>query len=323
MEYQNNDSEYFRKSDEKEAPEYFSYSCYDRSENYKELRDKARRSKRRIKSMAFILASSITVLAFRRDTPRFVFAGSEFQNQISANIEDETVNYETPRESNPSNIEQDVVVLSDEEKEYILNLKSLLDSENYDGALSLIGNSQTFRAICDKGVTWNFDEPRYTVMIPDMEVVQDGSGVGFYFTYNKSSDESLYYGDLLNGLASGDGIKFERWDSGTQPLYKYHKGAFNNGKANGFGKSLSFTVTDGDIEGAESLEGNFTDDLADGHITIRVGFNDGIYEADFDKGHVQLGDTVSEEDNIFWITAIEGDLRIGIDAGSIKDAYAK
>lgn len=101
-------------------------------------------------------------------------------------------------------------MLSDEEKEYILNLKSLLDSENYHGALSLIGNSQTFRAICDKGVTWNFDEPRYTVMIPDMEVVQDGSGVGFYFTYNKSSDESLYYGDLLNGLASGDGIKMEK-----------------------------------------------------------------------------------------------------------------
>ena len=116
MEYQNNNSEYYQKNDEEVKSEYFSYSCYDRSENNKELSDKTRRSKRRIKSMAFILASSITVLAFRWDTTHFVFADSEFQNQISANIGDETVNNETPRESNQSNTEQDVVMLSDEEK---------------------------------------------------------------------------------------------------------------------------------------------------------------------------------------------------------------
>ena len=105
MEYQNNDSEYFQKSSEKEAPEYFSYSCYDRSENNKELRDKTRKSKRRIKSMAFIIASSITILAFKRDAIHFVFADSEFQNQISANIEDETVNYETRSEEHTSELQ--------------------------------------------------------------------------------------------------------------------------------------------------------------------------------------------------------------------------
>jgi hypothetical protein len=320
MEYQNNDSEYFQKSSEKEVPEYFSYSCYDRSEKHKELRDNTRRTKRRIKSMALILASSITVLAFKRYTTHFVFANSEFQNQISTNIEDETVKYEIPKESNPSNAEQDVVMLSDEEKEYILNLKSLLDSENYDGALSLIGNSQTFRAICDKGVMWNFDEPRYTVMIPDMEVVQDGSGVGFYFTYNKSNDESLYYGELLNGLASGEGIKFERFDSGAQVHYKYHKGAFSNGKANGFGKSYTFDTVQ---EAGRSLEGDFLENWANGLILMEYEKDNSIYEILFKDGYVELDGRgeLSEDGDKYLIGALDGHHTVGMIIEKRKSAF--
>lgn len=320
MEYQNSDSEYFQRSDEKEASEYFSYSCYDRSEKHKELRDNTKRTKRRIKSMAFILASSITVLAFKRDTPHFVFANSEFQKQISANIEEETVNYETPKESNPSNTEQDVVMLTDEEKEYILNLKSLLDSENYDGALSLIGNSQTFRAICDKGVMWNFDEPRYTVMIPDMEVVQDGSGVGFYFTYNKSSDESLYYGDLLDGLASGEGIKFERFNSEGQVYYKYHKGAFSNGKANGFGKSYKFDTVQ---KAGRSLEGDFLDNWANGLMLMEYEKDNSRYEILFKDGYVELDGRgeLSEEGDKYLIDSLDGHHTVGMIIEKRRSAF--
>lgn len=327
MEYQNNDSEYYQKNDEEVKSEYFINASQDSScANRNAYRHNIRGIKRQIKAIMLILGCGAIIVTERSGITKKVSSfESEIENQVIYNTEihDETVNYEILEESIPADVEEEVIVLTAEEKDYILNLKSALDAEDYDGVLKLIYNSQAYKAICDKGVIWKLDEQRHTVMMPNMEVVQGGSGEGFYFTYNKSNKESLYYGDILNGLASGNGIKFERWDSGTQPLYKYHKGAFSNGKANGFGLSVSFTVSDMGVDGKGSLEGNFSDNLADGLMTISVGFNDGIYKAEFDKGRVQLGDTVSEEDNIFWITAIEGDLRIGIDAGSIRDAYVK
>lgn len=319
MEFQNKDNEYFSSSEIKnDSQEFFSYRTDTNEKKHNDLK----KVNCHLRMAAMILSGGIVIFAGystdKNSEPVTIIAESE--NPQTKAVESQR-EIEVINEINES-INHDDITLSDEEIIYIQNIIEALESENYEDVLNQINGSFIFKTISEK-ISWSEDDKKI-ILLDQMNIVPQGNGMGIYFSYI-AEKEYLYYGYLQNGLADGEGIKFNSKSTDSNLLYAYHKGLFKNGKAIGIGKSFSFTVTNGENEGPEILEGEFLDDLANGYMKMELSFLNGEFYAYFVNGKVQLGEMVelSEEGDMYWISPSSGDAKVGIDIDSVKGVYVK
>lgn len=269
MEYQNNDSEYFQKNDERDTSEYFINTAPNRTD--KSNHD-FKRIKRRLKSVVFILASSSIVFTMKRGMIKPVFAEptineqaistSEIQEDSTDAIMEQT--NEIPPEV-PALYERN---LSDEELQYLESIKQSLDNQDYEAAGNLITNNSIFQELISS-CEWKEDK-RIGFFINDKKAMENGCGNGMclYLT-GKTNPPTIYYGGIDDGYATGDGIML-KLDKYGRPIY--YIGAWENGYPNGYGEDYGnwYSGAEKIFDCVSVLSGTFVDGYAEGTSTYTM-----------------------------------------------------
>lgn len=289
MEYQNNDSEYFQKNNQEVKSEYFINSSQDSScVNRNAYRHNIRRIKRQIKAITLILGCGAIIITERGGiTNNSSSIESEIENQVISNTElqDETVNHEVLEESIPADVEEDVIVLTAEEKDYILNLKSALDAEDYDGVNQMMRET-IYGDILSK-CKYTLENGR-VINTNSMECMHGNETTESVICIGENV---IYYGDFANGI-NGSGISFRIGK--TYSSYGYYIGEWANNMPNGEG--VNYYLTNDGRNISMTLSANFEAGVVKGMAEVNDVWihNDGvqysyIYRYNVQDGHFQVG----------------------------------
>lgn len=173
------------------------------------------------------------------------------------------------------------VVLTEEEKVFLREVQQEFDENDLDGVLvSLIGKEITYapngwievelehhlvdiyQEISEKAA-WEQEERLSILMGDDVKVVPAGSGTGFCL-----DGDTLYYGELQEGLPDGMGICYDVVHS----YYGYSQGEWAEGYANGrivSGVPYFYGEDEKDYVGEwETQVGNYKAGRADGMLEL-------------------------------------------------------
>jgi len=181
------------------------------------------------------------------------------------------------------------VVLTEEEKVFLREVQQEFDENDLDGVLvSLIGKEITYRpngcievelehSLVDiyqkinEKAAWEQEERLAILMGDDIKVVPAGSGIGFCL-----DGDTLYYGELQEGLPDGMGICYDVMHS----YYGYSQGEWAEGYANGRIVSRVPWFYSDDVEEKEedyvgeweTMVGNYKAGRAEGMLELTLDF---------------------------------------------------
>lgn len=148
MEYQNNNSEYFQKNDEEEKSEYFINASSNGGIGERKYNIKQR--KFRLKTVMFVLTSSVIVLAAKQGITKPVFAEPVIDNRVitdtEVQVETSDSSVELVEETIPEVLGLYERSLSAAELQYLESIKQSLDGQDYETAGNLITNNFIFRS---------------------------------------------------------------------------------------------------------------------------------------------------------------------------------
>lgn len=174
------------------------------------------------------------------------------------------------------------VVLTEEEKVFLREVQQEFDENDLDGVLvSLIGKEITYapdgrievdlehelvdiyQGLSEKAA-WETEERLAILMGDDIKVVPAGSGTGFCLDGN-----TLYYGELQEGLPDGMGICYDVMHS----YYGYSQGEWEEGYANGrIVSRMPWFYSDDDgkdyVDEWETMIGNYKAGRAEGMLEL-------------------------------------------------------
>lgn len=314
MEFQNKDNEYFSSSEIKnDSQEFFSYRADTNEKKHNDLK----KVNCHLRMAAMILSGGIVIFAGystdKNSEPVTIIAESENPQTkvVESQREIEVIN-----EINES-INHDDITLSDEEIIYIQNIIEALESENYEDVLNLVNRSSVFEKLYNKINMVAGD--RKVVLLDPIRITSHENGKGIYFSYIDEG-EYLYYGNLQNDLADGNGIKFERVDKNQNTTYSYHKGRFKFNKANGEGISCKY---DSKLQTMIFLQGNFTNNLADGEIRM-IYSSDEQYIINFKNGICQIDDRGELlEDGKYMVDSVNDEYTLGFNTDIVENAFVE
>lgn len=115
----------------------------------------------------------------------------------------------------------------------------------------------------------------------------------------KIQDKYLYYGNLSGGIATGNGIAYNRFKKAndTSRRYGYYSGMWDNNAPNGYGVEYFYSNTSGAII---YTSGNYVNWYQDGDMTTVINNNNKIktyYYKVVDKFPVGIGTTKNKRGN--------------------------
>lgn len=272
MEYQNNNSEYFQKNDKEGKLEYFINASPNGATG--ERKNNIKQRKFRIKTVMFILTSSVIVLAAKQGITKPVFAEPVIDNRVITDtevpVESSDSSVELIEETIPEEPELYERSLSAAELQYLESIKQALDSEDYKTAGDLITNNSIFQELISS-CEWKEDK-RIGFFINDKKALENGSGNGMcLYIKGKRKSPTIYYGGIEDGYATGSGIMLNLDQYGVP---QYYIGSWQNGYPNGYGEDYGpwyWWVTDPPLlDGICVLSGTFVDGYAEGTSTYTI-----------------------------------------------------
>lgn len=136
-------------------------------------------------------------------------------------------------------------------------------------------------------VIYNEDCSKYYV---NMTYIPNDSNdnYGVKIIYTPGGQYCVYYGELNNGICSGNGVLLKDLDWDNQ--YKIYTGTFENDMPNGTFECSTVEIYDDEYENEEhvnTIRGNLVDGLWDGQTFMKEDYTDSWGEGpSFNRGHI-------------------------------------